>query len=160
MRACAGCGERLQKNGIRFRVSFPVTRGAKRDEIVERVASSVARLDDVVNGELRGRSAVPAAVAVPHAHLLAHRLAPALVQVGTVRGDGSTVAPRATWSAALRRRAGDSRDLSCGTRRPSAARRRPRWSTRPRYEALFRSRYCRSSCAASSISLWRHSAAR
>ena len=100
---CAGCGGRPKKGGLRSRVGSTVTRRAERDEIVERVASSVARLDDVVNGQLRGCSAVPAAVAVSDARLLAHRLPPALVQVrpagaratshelgaGRTRGNGS-----------------------------------------------------------------------
>jgi hypothetical protein len=83
---CAGCRSGPKKNSLRFRVRSTVTRRAERDEIVERVASSVARLDDVVNGQLRGCSAVPTAVAVSHARLLAHRLPPALVEVRTVRG--------------------------------------------------------------------------
>jgi len=93
---CSGCP---RKNALRFRVRSTVTRRAERDEIVERVTSSVARLNDVVNGQLRVRSAVPAPVAVSHPRLLAHGLPPALVQVGTVRGHGSTVAPPATGAA-------------------------------------------------------------
>jgi hypothetical protein len=96
---CAGCDAGGKKTGLRFRVRSTVTRRAQRDEILERVTSSVARLDDVVNGQPRGRSAVPAAVAVPHPHLLADRLPPALVQVGTVRGHRSTVALRSYRSA-------------------------------------------------------------
>jgi hypothetical protein len=84
--SCAGCDGRPRRNGFRFRVRSTVTGPAERDEIVECVASSIARLDDVVNGQLRGGSAVPGAVAVSHTRLFAHRLPPALVQVGTVRG--------------------------------------------------------------------------